>query len=822
MKSGQLLGHFRLLSLLGSGGMGEVWAAEDLVLERKVALKVLPEAMRRDEEALARFRREARVLAACNHPHVAQVYELEEVPDPDNPEVQLRCIVMELVEGENLDKRKPLSFQQVLSLAKDLAATLHATHSHGIVHRDLKPANLVVDSEGRLKVLDFGLALFSPKSALPEHELTRERFSDGFVAGTPAYMAPEVLRGAPGDEKSDVWSFGCTVAELVSGQRLAPGNTIPEIVGHILAGNLAWRWPQEVPSRFRKLLERCCAPEPQARPSFAEIHRALERMEAGPRGLSPPWLVAAGLLLLAASFLASRLLFPPSPPPLLDPNQRLAVALEAAAPEQLPGLLERFSRACAEQPFLVLAPKAKAQVLVRLQPGRSSTVFRIEELAHGTVLAELATPPGTSDFGAVFDRLQREQIRRQLALEDDLFSYLASKAANATAAAAFRDGVRLFFRTRYGEAEALFHQALAADPTFWPAPLFLAVAAKATGRFPQAHENMAKARGMFRQHESADALVLEAFAALVAEDWQRQVEALRALLQPFPHSPYLLFRTALALRLQDRPEESIPLLRKLVREKPQLEFSPVWETLAQAQLLAGDYEGCLSTCREGRKRFPTRHRYDLYESFACRLLGRPAAAREALREALRKYADFGSAPPLTRAQFGQFWAAYVGWPEERARQYATMLEEAERRLASQGGDSEALAAKAEALRGLGQHAAAAACYEALFATGQQPSTYQLTDYARALAAQGLAPQARQALERAGALWRSAEEPAKGVAAYNLAIAWAEVGELEEALRWLERARDLHGFDRLDLLLDPDLDKLREKHLLERFFPQGPR
>jgi len=822
MKSGQLLGHFRLLSLLGRGGMGEVWAAQDLVLERKVALKVLPEAMRQDEKALARFRREARVLAACNHPHVAQVYEMEELPDPDNPAVLLRCIVMELVEGESLDKKKPLPYQQLLPLAKELAATLHATHSHGIVHRDLKPANLVVDRQGKLKVLDFGLALFYPKTGPSEQDLTMERFTDGFVAGTPAYMAPEVIRGAPGDEKSDVWAFGCTVAELLTGQRLVPGKTIPEVVGNVLNGTLAWRWPRHVPVPFRRLLERCCAQDPQARPSFAEIHRALEQLETRPRALTSPWLVAAGLLLLFASFFASRLLFPPSPPPLLDPNQRLAVALEAAAPEQLSGLLERFSRACAEQPFLVLAPKAKAQVLVRLQEGRSSVSFRIEELAHGTVLAELPAGSEASEFEAVFDRLHREQIRRQLALEDDLFSYLVTKAANAQAAAAFRDGVRLFFRTRYSEADALFQQALAADPGFWPAPLFLAASAKPRGRFPQAHENIAKARAMFRQRDPADALVLEAFAAYVAEDWQRQVEALRALLKTFPHSPYLLFRTAQTLRFQDRPEEAIPLLRKLVREKPQLEFSPIRESLAYAQLLAGDYEGCLATCQEGKKRFPTRHRYDLYESYALRLLDRPAAAREALREALRKYADFGSAPPLTRAQSGAFWAAYAGWPEERARQYASMLEEAERRLASQPEDSEGLAFKAEALRGLGDYAAAAACYEALFATGRQPSTYQLTDYARALAAQGLALQARQALERAGALWRSTEEPAKGIAAYNLAIAWSELGELEEALRWLERARDLHGFDRLDLLLDPELEILRKKRLLDRFFPQRPR
>src|SRR6202451_3688403 len=196
---GEKLGPYEILAPLGKGGMGEVYRARDLKLKREVALKVLPESFARDPERMARFQREAEVLAALNHPNIAQIYGVEE-----------RALVMELVAGENL--KGPLPLETALSYAKQIADALEAAHDKGIVHRDLKPANIMITSEGVVKVLDFGLAAVAqssdPSNPVNSPTLTISPTRAGMILGTAAYMSPEQAAGKPLDKRTDIWSFG--------------------------------------------------------------------------------------------------------------------------------------------------------------------------------------------------------------------------------------------------------------------------------------------------------------------------------------------------------------------------------------------------------------------------------------------------------------------------------------------------------------------------------------------------------------------------------------------------------------------------------------
>jgi serine/threonine-protein kinase len=224
-----------------------------------VALKVLPEGMAADPDRVARFEREARALAALNHPNVAQIYELgEAVPDPgpggfigDEPRTPVRFLVMELVEGESLSRRLrsgPLPLGEALAVARQVVRGLEAAHARGVIHRDLKA-----------KVLDFGLARFRPDRRPPDDvDVTANQADSGSVVGTAAYMSPEQVRGEECDERCDIWAFGCCVAEMLSGKRTFDGPTVPDIMTRVLSGHADLDLlPSETPSGVRSLLASC-------------------------------------------------------------------------------------------------------------------------------------------------------------------------------------------------------------------------------------------------------------------------------------------------------------------------------------------------------------------------------------------------------------------------------------------------------------------------------------------------------------------------------------------------------------------------------------
>jgi serine/threonine-protein kinase len=268
LSAGTRLGSYEILSLLGSGGMGEVHRARDTKLGRDVALKVLPASLAHDPERLARFEREAHLLAALNHPHIAQIYDLEEWSG-------VRALVMELVDGPTLADciaHGPIPLDEALPIAKQIAEALEAAHEQGIIHRDLKPANIKVRDDGTVKVLDFGLAkAFDPggssTAAAPlSPTLSIQATQAGIILGTAAYVAPEQARGKPADRRADIWAFGVVLFEMLTGKRAFRGDDISTTLASVLKSEPDWSaLPKTTPLSLRRLVSRCLNRDPKNR-----------------------------------------------------------------------------------------------------------------------------------------------------------------------------------------------------------------------------------------------------------------------------------------------------------------------------------------------------------------------------------------------------------------------------------------------------------------------------------------------------------------------------------------------------------------------------
>jgi serine/threonine protein kinase len=260
---GARVGSFEITAALGAGGMGEVWRAHDTKLDRDVALKVLPASFAQDSERLARLQREAKVLAGLNHPHVAQIYCLEESQG-------FTGLVLELVEGPTLADllaRGALATDEALAIGLQIAEALETAHEQGIVHRDLKPANIKVRPDGAVKVLDFGLAkaldeagdaVLMGLSQAPTLTAPALRTSIGTLLGTAAYMSPEQVRSIPVDRRADIWAFGCLMYEMLTGRRAFGGRDVAETLAAVLTSDPDWsRLPEHTPIAIARLIQRC-------------------------------------------------------------------------------------------------------------------------------------------------------------------------------------------------------------------------------------------------------------------------------------------------------------------------------------------------------------------------------------------------------------------------------------------------------------------------------------------------------------------------------------------------------------------------------------
>ena len=285
LPAGSKIGSYQVVGLIGSGGMGEVYRATDTKLHRDVALKLLPAQFTSDHDRMERFRREAYVLASLNHTHIATIYGLEDSS-------QAQGLVMELVEGPTLaDKvaHGPLPVEEILPVARQIAEALEYAHERGIVHRDLKPANIKVTPEGHVKVLDFGLAKAmsddSHSAALSNSPtMSLAATQAGVILGTAAYMSPEQAKGKVVDRRSDIWSFGVVLVEMLTGKALYSGETVSETIAQVMIKEPDWSvLPTATPDRLRSLLQRCLVKDPRNRiRDIGDVRIAIEEIISKP------------------------------------------------------------------------------------------------------------------------------------------------------------------------------------------------------------------------------------------------------------------------------------------------------------------------------------------------------------------------------------------------------------------------------------------------------------------------------------------------------------------------------------------------------------
>jgi serine/threonine-protein kinase len=343
MLVGDSIGPYCVLGKIGEGGMGEVYRARDSKLNREVALKVLPDAFSAEPDRLARFKREAQLVASLNHPNIAAIYGFEDSNG-------VHALVLELVEGPTLAdrlNRGPIPLDEAQPIARQIAEALEASHELGIIHRDLKPANIKLRPDGTVKVLDFGLAkALEPVAAGESHvtaspTITSPATQVGVILGTAAYMSPEQAKGRPADRRSDVWAFGAVLFEMLSGQRAFKGDDVADTLASVLRADPRWSdLPPATPQAVRRLLTRCLQKDPKRRLQHIGDVR-LELEEAGEsdldrasngdaRSTRSMWpFIAAAVVGAALAGLAAWSLVPA---PVDRPSSRFAIQVPASAP----------------------------------------------------------------------------------------------------------------------------------------------------------------------------------------------------------------------------------------------------------------------------------------------------------------------------------------------------------------------------------------------------------------------------------------------------------------------------------------------------------
>jgi len=357
------IGHYTILSAVGKGGMGEVWRARDTKLGREVAIKTLPEEFAKDADRLARFEREARMLAALNHPHIAAIHGLEQANG-------MQFLVLEFVEGETLADRiarGPISVDESVKLALQIAEALEAAHEKGIVHRDLKPANLKVTSAGTVKVLDFGLAKAfagdSDVSLSNSPTLSVAATQQGYILGTAAYMSPEQAKGRPADRRADIWAFGVVLYEMITGRPLFTGDSVSEVLAAVIKEEPKL---DAIPAELRPLLKRCLHRDPRQRlqaigearimlENPAQVAEAARPVKAASNRIA--WIVATLAIAGAAALSYVHFVEPP-------PNPR-TVRFQVPAPREASTIFT-----------FRLSPDARYLAFVALGAGRSQLWVR--------------------------------------------------------------------------------------------------------------------------------------------------------------------------------------------------------------------------------------------------------------------------------------------------------------------------------------------------------------------------------------------------------------------------------------------------------------
>ena len=404
LSTGTRLGVYEVTAQIGEGGMGQVYRARDTKLHRDVAIKVLPDRLASDPERLARFQREAQVLASLNHPNIAHIHGLEESRD-------VRALVMELVEGEDLSARMvrgAIPLEEVLPIAKQIADAVEAAHEQGIIHRDLKPANVKVRPDGLVKVLDFGLA--KALSAEPNASSSRPLSMSatitspammtgiGVILGTAAYMSPEQARGKPVDRRSDIWAFGCVLYEMLTGKAAFHGDGVTDTLAAVMRAEPDWSLlPAAVPPSIRALLHRCLQKDTRQRlQAIGDARIALEEVLTGaapsitaPR-VTRSWKLRlavglGGVLIAAAAGFAAWNL--KSSPALPRPVIRFTITLPPG--QALAGL---------HQPALALSADGSQLAYVATTPGQGAQQIYLRAMDGVDARPIPGTERGTAPF----------------------------------------------------------------------------------------------------------------------------------------------------------------------------------------------------------------------------------------------------------------------------------------------------------------------------------------------------------------------------------------------------------------------------------------
>ena len=528
LSAGMRLGPYEIRAVIGAGGMGEVHRATDTKLKREVALKVLLPSVANDPNRLARFSREAEVLASLNHPNIAQIYGLE-----DSGET--RALVMELVEGPTLADRigqGPIPRSEALSIAKQIAQALGAAHEQGIVHRDLKPANIKVRSDGTVKVLDFGLAKANEVSGVSidvanSPTLTRPAMTTGLgmILGTAAYMSPEQARGKPVDKQTDIWAFGCVLYEMLVGRAAFAGETIADTIGKILEREPDWQaLGASTPVEIHELVRRCLEKDPQRRlrdiaDARIEIENALTARRRPRRMIEVPVVMITAVLalaLLAGAWWYARKSIPPElhePVTVLiadfdnktnDPTfdhtlePMLRLALEGA------GLVSAYDRsrittstfgvptpekldgATARQ----IAAKQGAGIVLTGEIQRVGDAYDISMMAahpiSGTVAVDTKTRAARKDqvLGTVtaLAAVVRRALGETISAADQLFAMRSISTGSLEVISQYAAGIELQSKGKYEEAIEKFQKAVEIDPNFGLGYYSLSVNSRNIGR----------------------------------------------------------------------------------------------------------------------------------------------------------------------------------------------------------------------------------------------------------------------------------------------------------------------------------------------------
>jgi eukaryotic-like serine/threonine-protein kinase len=480
---GTRIGSFRVEALVGAGGMGEVYRARDTKLDRDVAIKVIPASFAADPDRLARFEREARVLASLNHPNIAHVHGFEHADlSTGSGQAVVYALVMELVEGEDLSlriSRGPIPFHDALRIAQQIADALDAAHDKGIVHRDLKPANVMITPDGDAKVLDFGLAKPLVDGAGPD-SLTHSPTAigvgtrEGILLGTAAYMSPEQARGRVVDKRTDVWAFGCVLFEMLSGRSAFGRETLSDTIASIIEGQPDWSaLPKTTPPSVKRLIEHCLQKDLKRR--LRDIGDARvdldEKSVAESEAAGPPaarsWLgavVAAGAVLVAGVAIGGAWFALGSPATDVRP-----VRLSVVAP---PGASFTW-RDISEHLQFALSPEGDRLAMVAAAPGERQKIW-IRAFATGAAQPLAGTDGANGVFWAPDGRslgFQAEGKLKTVSLDGAPPRSLADLAFDVSHGAWGPDGTILFSNGTGGSlmgvsaAGGLVRQVTTLDPS---------------------------------------------------------------------------------------------------------------------------------------------------------------------------------------------------------------------------------------------------------------------------------------------------------------------------------------------------------------------